>query len=74
MVGQEEVFQTRAVLLEKVRDIFLARSVGPARVRRDVMFLVHVYAVLRPFGSSHKQLYCTGRLVSVEGSVPRIRF
>ena len=57
MVAQEEVFQTRAVLLEKVRDIFLARSVGLARVCRDVMFLVHFYAVLRPFGSSHKQLY-----------------
>ena len=38
MVGQEEVFQARAVLLEKVRDIFLARSVGPARICRDVMY------------------------------------
>ena len=61
MVGQEEVFQTRAVLLEKVRDIFLARSVGPARICRDVIFLVHFYAGLRPLGIFLKTLYSTRR-------------
>ena len=65
MVAQEEVFQTRALLLEKVRDKLLARRVGLARVRHDVMFLVHFYAVLRPFGSSHKQLYSRIRQKSI---------